>query len=151
MQALILTNGIVKFVGLLLFLVSHKWKAIQLRSPSVWTSSVRRYCSLQGVEHRDVQLIMDKNSRNQMLCRVSKTTQTNEPAGFDAQSTQHPTAAEMPAEISLEEEGGEQKESSKTMFWALEPCWIRLYLGFGSSTWETGEIHIYCAIHLNNS
>lgn len=31
---------------------------------------------------------------------VARTTQTNKPAGFDAQSTQLPGAAEMPAEIS---------------------------------------------------
>lgn len=47
---------------------------------------------------------------------VARTTQTNRPAGFDAQSTQHPGAAEMPAEISeaLSSLRDERKKMRKT-------------------------------------
>lgn len=50
--------------------------------------------------------------------------------------------------------GGEErnrKNQAKLCSELLNPAELDFYLGFGSSTWETGEIHIYCAIHLNNS
>lgn len=100
---------------------------------------------MRGVEHRDVQLIMD-NTQGIKCLPGFQDNSDQRTAGFDAQSTQHPTAAEMPAEISLEGRRGNRKNQAKLCSELLNPAELDFYLGFGSSTWETGEIQIYCTI-----